>query len=76
MLDETIVPEIPNDKVNVLMEFSPSIDMAQRVLLLETKVLFLETRFKVLEEEAIKVKLEIKPQPTIYGANRKLKETE
>ena len=54
---------------------SSSVDLAGRVLLLETKILFLETKFKVLEE-AIKVKPEVKPQPTIYGANRKLKEAE
>ena len=64
------IPEKPQVKDN-----SSSVDLSARVLLLETKILFLETKFKVLEAEIIKP-IEVKPQPTIYGANRKFKNSE
>lgn len=74
MPDEVIV-ESP------VLEKNLSVDLSGRVLLLETKVLILEAKFKVLETESVKVveeikvikELEVKPQPIIYGANRKLK---
>jgi hypothetical protein len=68
------VPEEIIEETQVKKE-SSSVDLAGRILLLETKVLMLESKFRVLEEETVKVKFEskVKPQPTIYGANRKLK---
>ena len=66
MPDEVIIePQVKEE--------SSSIDLSARVLLLETKVLMLEAKFGILETEVEKVKPEVKPQPTIYGANRKLK---
>ena len=74
-MPEEIVEEKEKSQVK---EESSSVDLSARVLLLETKVLILESKFRVLEIETVKVKFEpeVKPNLTIYGANRKLKATE
>jgi hypothetical protein len=61
-----------DDVVDASKEGSPSVDLAQRVLLLETKVLGLEAKLSVLEKKSIEpttTGVAKQPNITIYGTS-------
>lgn len=68
----------PEDAGNVGGETTQTFDVAQRLLTLETKILFLEARIVLLEKQATEASQALRAKPaevTIYGSNRKPRDT-
>ena len=76
MADEVVVK--PEDTGNVGGEAPQALDVAQRLLTLETKFLLLEARIVLLEKQSLEASLAVRAKPaevTIYGSNRKPRDT-
>lgn len=74
MADEVIA----NDARNVGGEITQTLDVAQRLLTLETKLLLLEARIVLLEKSTTEASQTVRAKPaevTIYGSNRKPRDT-
>ena len=59
-------------------EGAQAFDVAQRLLTLETKLLLLEARVVLLEKQTTEASQALRAKPasvTIYGSNRKIRDT-
>jgi hypothetical protein len=66
------------DAGDVIKETTQALDVAQRLLTLETQFLLLEARIVLLEKQSVDASQAIvakQPNITIYGSNRKLKDS-
>ncbi len=67
---------IKEDAVDVSKETTQALDVAQRLLTLETKLLHLEARIVLLEQLSLEASQGVaakQPNTNIYGSNRRAK---